>query len=202
MTVRRGPAHRIRPSNRGIASRRSTIAACAGPLPRYIPETKNDVPGDSCPRGGGSPRAMDGGITCGTLLATMVASASGRHDATKMWGDHLVNKPVGETAMKTISSRLIGAYFTHQWGSRKDRGVTRGAVPASRVSTYRVLGLRALRVLERLSRRAAIGRQRCSPSFSSPGWVRLFVPDSVTPIRLRPCRVVSIAPGQYWRRPD
>lgn len=104
--------------------------------------------------------------------------------------------------MKTISSCLIGAYFTHHWGSRTDRGVARDAVPASRVAPCRSPGHGVFRLLERLSHRAAIGRQRRSPSFSSPGWVALFVPDSVTPIRLRPCRAVSIAPGQCRRRPD
>jgi len=104
--------------------------------------------------------------------------------------------------MKTISSRLIGAYFAHQWGSRKDRGDARDAVPASRVALSRFLARRALRVLARLSRRTAVGRQRYSLSFSSPGWIRLFVPDSVMPIRLRPCRVASIAPGPCQRRPD
>jgi len=86
LALRRGPACRIRPSNRGIASRCATIGACARPLSRYIPETKSYVPGDSIRCGGRSTRAMSGGITRGTLLALLDVPASGRHDATTMWG--------------------------------------------------------------------------------------------------------------------
>jgi hypothetical protein len=107
--------------------------------------------------------------------------------------------------MKTISSHLIGAYVAHQWGSRKDRGNARDAVPASRVDPSRFLARRALRVLARLSqlsRRAEAGRQQYSRSFSSPGWITLFAQDNVMPIRLQPCRAASIAPGPCRRRPD
>lgn len=107
--------------------------------------------------------------------------------------------------MKTISCKLIDAYFAHHWGSRKGRGDARDAVPASRVALSRFLARRTLRVLarlSRLSRRTAVGRQRYSLSFSSPGWIRLFVPDSVMPIRLRSSRVASIAPGPCGRRPE
>ncbi|MCA8490959.1 hypothetical protein OHZ10_30100 [Burkholderia arboris] len=86
LAVRQGSTGRIRPSNRGIASRRSMIGARAQSLSRYIPETKNDVSGGMTRRGGDLPLAMRDGTTCGTPLAVMAASASGRHDATKMWG--------------------------------------------------------------------------------------------------------------------
>lgn len=104
--------------------------------------------------------------------------------------------------MKTRSCKSIGAYFARHRGSRKGRGDARDAVPASRVALSRFLARRALRVLARLSRRTAVGRQRYSLSFSSPGWIRLFVPDSVMPIRVRPGRVASIAPGPCGRRPE
>jgi len=96
LAVRAGPACRIRPSNRGIASRRSTIASGAKPLPRYIPETKNAVPGETRGSGGLMPSARGDGITRGTLLAVLSAPASGRHDATTMWGRQLVNKQSGK----------------------------------------------------------------------------------------------------------
>lgn len=190
---------RIRPSIAGIASRRAMIAGRFRSLPRYIPETKNAICG-AATRGRCSARcATVDGITHGMLLATVGASASGRHHVTKMWGGQLVKKPVGETAMKTISSSLIRAFLAQQWGSRTDRGIARDAVPASRGAPCRFHGLRAVHALERLSLRATTGRQRRSSSFSSPGWAMLFVPDSLTPIRLRPCRAVSIAPGQCRR---
>ncbi|ERI31010.1 hypothetical protein BURCENBC7_AP2189 [Burkholderia cenocepacia BC7] len=53
-----------------------------------------------------------------------------------------------------------------------------------------------------MSLRAATRRQRRSTSFSVPGWGMPFVPNSVAPIPLQPCRAVSIAPGQCRRRPD
>lgn len=142
----------------------------------------------------GARRATVGGITRGMLLAILSASASGRHDAIKMWGGHLVKEPVGETAMKTISSSVIRAWLAQQWGSRTDGGMTRGAVPASRVPRCRFRGFRAVHARERPSLCTATDRQWCPPSFSSPGWTRLFVPASLAPIRLRPCRAVSIAP--------
>lgn len=200
----RGPApdpaaRRIRPSIAGIASWRSMIAGRSRRLSRYIPETKSAIY-DAAFRGCCSaPCATVGGITHGMLLAVFGASAGGRHRITKMWGGQLVNKPVGETAMKTISSSLIRAFLAQQRGSRTDRGIARDAVPASRVAPCRFHGLRAVHALERLSLWTTTGRQRRSPSFSSPGWATLFVPDSLTPIRLRPCRAVSITPGQYRR---
>ncbi len=195
-----GPAAcRIRPSIGGIASRHAMIEACSRRLSRYIPETKSAIYGAAFGGRRSVPCATVGGITHGILLATFGASAGGRHDVTKMWGGQLVNKPVGETAMKTISSSLIRAFLAQQRGSRTDRGIARDAVPASRVAPCRFHGLRAVHALERLSLWATTGRQRRSPSFSSPGWATLFVPDSLTPIRLRPCRAVSITPGQYRR---
>lgn len=190
---------RIRPSIAAIESWRAMIAVRFGPLSRYIPETKSAVCGAALRRRCSAPRAAVDGITHGMLLAIFGASASGRHDATKRWGGQLVNKPVGETAMKIISNSLISAFLARQWGSRTDRGIARDAVPASRVAPCRFHGLRAVHALERLSLWTTTGRQRPSPSFSSPGWATLFVPDSLTPIRLRPCRAVSITPGQYRR---
>lgn len=96
LAVRRRPASRIRPSNPAIASRRSTIAAGVKPLLRYIPETKNVVPGAAGCRGGRLPGAICGGITRGTLLAVLDAPASGRHEVTKRWGGQLVNKQSGK----------------------------------------------------------------------------------------------------------
>lgn len=75
--VRRGPVGRIRPSNPAIASRRSTIRAGVRLLLRYIPETKNVVPGAACRRVGRLPRAICGGISRGTLLATFDVPAGG-----------------------------------------------------------------------------------------------------------------------------
>lgn len=195
-----GPAAcRIRPSIAGIASWRSMIAERSRRLSRYIPETKSAIY-DAAFRGRCSAScATVGGITHGMLLATFGASAGGRHHVTKMWGGQLVNKPVGETAMKTISSSLIRAFLAQQWGSRTNRGIARDAVPASRVTPCRFHGLRAVHALERLSLRTTTGRQRRSPSFSSPGWTMLFVPNSLTPIRLRPCRAASIASDQCRR---
>lgn len=103
------------------------------------------------------------------------------------------------TAMKTRSHNLIRAFPAHPWGRRTARSTTRDAVPATRVRRCRFPGIRALRVLERLSFRTTSGGQRCAPSFE---WARLFVPGSLTPIPLRACRAVSIAPDQYRRRPD
>ncbi len=200
--VRRASARRIRPSNHGIASHCSMIAAVCPALSRYIPETKNAVPGAMVRPGGRMPRATPGGISHGMRFATLDAPASGRHDATTMWGRPVRHEPVGEAAMNTISSGLIRAFLAHHRGSRNDRGRARDAVPASRVAPCRFPALRARRVLERLPFRAATGRQRCSTSFSIPGWGRLFVPGSMTPIPLQPCRAVSIAPGQCRRRPD
>lgn len=94
--VRHTPASRIRPSNPAIASRRSTIAEGAKPLLRYIPETKNVVPGAACRRGGRLPCAICGGISRGTLLAVQDAPAGGRHEVTKRWGGQLVNKQSGK----------------------------------------------------------------------------------------------------------
>ncbi|VWB40285.1 hypothetical protein BLA23254_01786 [Burkholderia lata] len=94
--VRRTPASRIRPSNPAIASRRSTIAEGAKPLLRYIPETKNVVPGAACRRGGRLPCAICGGISRGTLLAVQDAPAGGRHEVMKRWGGQLVNKQSGK----------------------------------------------------------------------------------------------------------
>lgn len=192
----------IRPSIAGIASWCSMIAGRCRSLPRYIPETKSAICGAATRGRRSTPCATVGGISHGMLLATVGASASGRHHVTKMWGGQLVNKPVGETAMKTISSSLISALLAQQWGSRTDRGIARDAVPASRGAPCRFHGLRAVHALERLSLWATAGRQRCASSFSSPGWATLFVPDSMTPIRLRPCRAVSIAPGPYRCRLD
>lgn len=197
--VRRASARRIRPSNHGIASHCSMIAAVCPALSRYIPETKNAVPGVMVRPGGRMPRATRGGISHGMRFATLDAPASGRHDATTMWGRPVRHEPVGEAAMNTISSGLIRAFLAHHRGSRNDRGRARDAVPASRVAPCR---FPALRALERLPFRAATGRQRCSTSFGIPGWDRLFVPDSMAPIPLQPCRAVSIAPGQCRRRPD
>ncbi len=192
----------IRPSNHGIASRCSMIAATSASLSRYIPETKKAVSGEMARPGSRAPRAMLGGISHGMRFARLDAPASGRHDATTMWGRPVRHKPVGEAAMNTISSGLIRAFLAHQRGSRNDRGSACDAVPASSVAPCRFPVLRARRVLERLSFRAATRRQRRSTSFSVPGWGRLFVPDSVAPIPLQPCRAVSIAPGQCRRRPD
>ncbi len=202
-TVRRGvrgaSARRIRPSNHGIASQCSMIAAKCIPLSRYIPETKNAVPGEIVRAGGRMRRAMLGGISRGMRFATWDAPASGRHVATMMWGRPVRHEPVGEAAMNTISSGLIRAFLADHRGSRHDRGVACGAVPASPVAPCR---FPALRALERLSLRAATRRQRRSTSFSVPGWGMPFVPNSVAPIPLQPCRAVSIAPGQCRRRPD
>jgi hypothetical protein len=151
---------------------------------------------------GRMPRAASGGISHGMWFATLDAPASGRHDATTMWGRPVRHEPVGEAAMNTISSGLIRAFLAHHRGSRHDRGVACGAVPASPVAPCPFPALRARRVLERLSFRATTGRQRCSTAFSVRGRARLFVPDSVAPIPLQPCRAVSIAPGQCRRRPD
>jgi hypothetical protein len=96
LAVRRVPASRIRPSNPAIASRRSTIADGAKPLLRYIPETKNAVPGAAGRRGGRLPCAICDGISRGTLLAVLDAPAGGRHDVTKRWGGQLVNKQSGK----------------------------------------------------------------------------------------------------------
>ncbi len=200
--VRQGPARRIRPSNHGIASRCSRIAAASAPLSRYIPETKNAVPGEMVGPDGHTPHAMLGGISHGMRFATLDAPASGRHDATTMWGRPVRHKPVGEAAMNTISSGLIRAFLAHHRGSRNDRGSACDAVPASSVAPCRFPALRARRVLERSSFRATTRRQRCSTSFSVPGWGRWFVPNGVAPIPLQPCRAVSIAPGQCRRRPD
>jgi hypothetical protein len=104
--------------------------------------------------------------------------------------------------MKTSSSHLIRAFFAHRWGSSTTGSLTRDAVPASRVRYCGLPGIRALRVLKRLSFRATTDRQRCLPSFNSSGWVLPFVPDSATPPGLRPCAGVSIAPGIARRRPD
>ncbi|CAB3764402.1 hypothetical protein LMG29660_04965 [Burkholderia puraquae] len=101
--VRRRPASRIRPSNPAIASRRSTIAEGAKPLLRYIPETKNVVPGAACRRGGHLPCAICGGISRGTLLAVLDAPAGGRHEVTKRWGGN-----------SSISSRGNGDE-DHKW---------------------------------------------------------------------------------------
>lgn len=205
-TVRRGvrgaSARRIRPSNHGITSQCSMIAAKCIPLSRYIPETKNAVPGEIVRAGGRMRRAMRGGISRGMRFATWDAPASGRHDATTMWGRPVRHEPVGEAAMNTISSGLIRAILAHHRGSRNDRGSARDAVPASWLARCRFPALRARRVLERLSLRAATRRQRRSTSFSVPGWGMSFVPNSVAPIPLQPCRAVSIAPGQCRRRPD
>lgn len=201
-SVRPAWARRIRPSNHGIASHCSTIAAARPRLSRYIPETKNAVPGAMVRPGGRMPRATPGGISHGMRFARLNAPASGRHDATTMWGRPVRHKPVGEAAMNTISSGLIRAFLAHHRGSRNDRGRASDAVPASWGAPCRFPALRARRVLERLPFRAATRRQRCSTSFSVPGWGRLFVPDSVAPISLQPCRAVSIAPGRRRRRPD
>ena len=199
--VRRASARRIRPSTHGIASHCSMITAVCPSLSRYIPETKNAVPGVMVRPGGRMPRATPGGISHGMRFARLNAPASGRHDATTMWGRPVRHEPVGEAAMNTISSGLIRAFLAHHRGSRNDRGRARDAVPASRVAPCRFPALRARRVLERLPLRAATRRQRCSTSSSVPGWATLFMPDSA-PIPLQPCRAVSIAPGQCRRRPD
>ena len=104
--------------------------------------------------------------------------------------------------MKTRSSHLIRAFFAQRWGSRTTGSLTRDAVPASRVRRCGLPRIRALHVLKRLSFRATTDRKRCPPSFNSSGWALLFVPDSSTPIGLRPCGGVSIAPGIARRRPD
>lgn len=75
--ARCGPAGRIRPSNPAIASRCSTIGAGVRLLLRYIPETKNVVPGAVGRHGGRVPRASCGGISRGTLLAVFDAPAGG-----------------------------------------------------------------------------------------------------------------------------
>lgn len=198
--VRRAPVCPIRPSNQGIASSCSMIAAVRGSLSRYIRETKNAVPGEMGGAGGREPRAMRSGISHGMPFARVDAPASGRHDATTMWGRPVRHEPVGEAAMNTISSGLIRAFLAHHRGSRIDGGSACDAVPASSVAPCRLPALRAHRVLERLSFRATTWRQRCSTSFGVSGWGALFVPDSVAPIPLQPCRAVSIAPGQCRRR--
>ncbi|WP_318827290.1 hypothetical protein [Burkholderia cepacia] len=96
LTIRRTAASRIRPSNPAVASWRSTSAEGVKPPLRYIPETKNVVPGDAGCRGGRLPCAISGGITCGTLLAVLDAPAGGRHEATNRWGGQLVNKQSGK----------------------------------------------------------------------------------------------------------
>ncbi|MCA8280950.1 hypothetical protein LGN21_15300 [Burkholderia cepacia] len=96
LTIRRTAVSRIRPSNPAVASWRSTSAEGVKPPLRYIPETKNVVPGDEGCRGGRSPCAISGGITCGTLLAVLDAPAGGRHEATNRWGGQLVNKQSGK----------------------------------------------------------------------------------------------------------
>ncbi|MBN3837264.1 hypothetical protein [Burkholderia sp. Ac-20344] len=96
LAVRRRLAGRICPSNPAIASRRSTIAEGAKPLLRYIPETKNVVPGAACRLGGRLLCAICGGISRGTLLAVLDAPAGGRHEVTKRWGGQLVNKQSGK----------------------------------------------------------------------------------------------------------
>ncbi|VWD60518.1 hypothetical protein BLA39750_07321 [Burkholderia lata] len=96
LAVRCPPASRIRPSNPAIASRRSTIVEGGEPLLRYIPETKNVVPGAACRLGGRLPCAICGGISRGTLLAVQDAPAGGRHEATNRWGGQLVNKQSGK----------------------------------------------------------------------------------------------------------
>lgn len=96
LTIRRTAASRIRPSNPAVASWRSTSAEGVKPPLRYIPETKNVVPGDAGCRCGRSPCAISGGITCGTLLAVLDAPAGGRHEATNRWGGQLVNKQSGK----------------------------------------------------------------------------------------------------------
>lgn len=199
--VRRASARRIRPPNQRIASHCSRITAANVPLSRYIRETKNAVSGEMIRPGGCFRRAMLGGISHGMRFATQDAPASGRHDATTMWGRPVRHKPVGEAAMNTISSGLIRAFLAHHRGSPIDRGSACDAVPASPVAPCRFRALRARRVLERLPLRAATRRQRCSTSSSVPGWATLFMPDSA-PIPLQPCRAVSIAPGQCRRRPD
>ncbi|HGL6719792.1 hypothetical protein NTJ56_24250 [Burkholderia contaminans] len=75
--ARCGPAGRIHPSNPAIASRCSVIGAGVRLLLRYIPETKNVVPGAAGRRGGRLPPASCGGISRGTLLAVLDASAGG-----------------------------------------------------------------------------------------------------------------------------
>ncbi|MFP3559570.1 hypothetical protein SB861_54625, partial [Paraburkholderia sp. SIMBA_049] len=57
-------------------------------------------------------------------------------------------------------------------------------------------GIRALRMLERLSFRTTTCGPRWVPS---SGWATLFVPVSLTPIPLRSYRAVSIAPDTYRR---
>ncbi|WP_179257738.1 hypothetical protein [Burkholderia sp. AU6039] len=77
LVARCGPAGRIRPSNPAIASRRSMIGAGVRLSLRYIPETKNVVPGAASRRGGRLPCAICGGISRGTLLAVLDAPAGG-----------------------------------------------------------------------------------------------------------------------------
>lgn len=96
LTIRRTSVSRIRPSNPAVASRRPTSAGGVEPPLRYIPETKNVVPGDAGGRGGRLPCAISGGITSGTLLAVLDAPAGGRHEATNRWGGQLVNKQSGK----------------------------------------------------------------------------------------------------------
>ncbi len=200
-TVRRGVRRALSRRIQRIASHCSRITAANVPLSRYIRETKNAIPGEMIRPGGCFRRAMLGGISHGMRFATQDAPASGRHDATTMWGRPVRHKPVGEAAMNTISSGLIRAFLAHHRGSPIDRGSACDAVPASPVAPCRFRALRARRVLERLPLRAATRRQRCSTSSSVPGWATLFMPDSA-PIPLQPCRAVSIAPGQCRRRPD
>lgn len=95
LAVRAGPACRIRPSNRGIASRRSTIASGAKPCRDTFLKQKCRS-GRNEGSGGLIPSARGDGITRGTLLAVLSAPASGRHDATTMWGRQLVNKQSGK----------------------------------------------------------------------------------------------------------
>lgn len=163
---------------------------------------KNAVSGEMIRPDGRTPDAMLGGISHGMGFAIWDVPASGRHDATTMWGRPVRHEPVGEMAMNTISSGMTCAWVAHQRGSRNDRGSACGAVPASSVAPCRFPVLRARRMRARSSLRAATGRQRCSTSFGIPGWGLLFVPDSVAPIPLQPCSAVSIAPGQSLRRPD
>ncbi len=185
-----------------IASLRLTIAGGVRPLLRYIPETKSAIPDGAPAHRGERPRAASGGTTHGTRFAVWDAPASGRRDATKMWGDQLVNKPVGETAMKTNSSSLIRAIHAQQWGSRKNRGIARDAVPASRVSARRFDGIRVLRFLERLPFAAALERIRCRAPFRSLRSAGPFIPNGPIPFRVRPCRAIPSAPPACRRRPD
>ncbi|MCO8629428.1 hypothetical protein [Burkholderia multivorans] len=104
--------------------------------------------------------------------------------------------------MKTNSSSLIRAIHAQQWGSRKNRGIARGAVPASRVSARRFDGIRVLRFLERLPLAAALERIRCRVPFRSLRSAGPFIPNGPIPFRIRPCRAIPIAPPACRRRPD